>query len=116
MHEGPPKIEVSLEHIPTPEEVRTLFEKFIEGKEYTDRRKLEDEQGLYLWEIELPADADGGHTEYSYVRKGDYKAQGKPGGSSAETVMNVTFFDNDGIPTGGHCMAELVDAEWRIND
>ncbi len=115
MHEGPPKIEASPEHIPTPEEVRALFEKFIEGKEYTERRKLEDENGLYLLEVELPADADGGHTEYSYIRKGDYKSQGKPGGSSAETVMNVTFFDSDGIPTGGNSVATLVNGEWRMD-
>src|SRR5476651_2234435 len=42
------------EHIPNSEEVKSLFEKILGEVKYETRRKLEDEQGLYLWEIKIP--------------------------------------------------------------
>ncbi len=114
MHEGPPKIEASPEHIPTEEEVFDVFKVLVEGEKYTIRRKLKDEQGLYLLEIEMPEDADGGHTEYFYIRKGDYKAQGKEGGSSAETAVYVTYYDAEGIPAGGSNVAHLFGVDSKL--
>lgn len=99
------------ERIPSAEEVLALFEKLVGEAKFGERRKLEDEQGLYLWEIEI-AQEDGGTTEYSYIRKGNYKEKGLAGGSASETAIHVTYFDNEGIPISGHSVAKLVDGEW----
>lgn len=115
--------EKSSEHIPTPEEVKSMFEQFIgekkykeKGKEYKEVRKLGDQQGLYLWDITIPIDslrgeAGGGgmYAEYSYMRKGKYKE-----GSATKTAIHVTFFDHDDMPKGGHCVANFINNKWVL--
>ncbi len=98
------------EHIPTPEEVQSLFEKIVGESKYETARKLEDEQGLYLWEIKIPQ--EDGSIEYEYVRKGDYKSRGLAGGSASETTIHVTYFDEDGIPVSGTSVLKLIDDKW----
>ena len=82
--------------IPTEAEVMALFCELTEGKEFTVTRRMEDEKGLYLLEVEL-SNADGGKTEYLYMRKGQYAE----GGSAKETAIHVVFYDSDGMPDGG---------------
>jgi len=107
-----PKVEKeSPERIPTPEEVLALFEKLVGEAKFGERRRLEDEQGLYLWEIEITQE-DGGTTEYSYIRKGNYKERGLAGGSASETAIHVTYFDNEGVPISGHSVSKLIDGKW----
>ncbi len=48
--EQSPNVEENVEHLPNKYEIGSLFEKFAEGKEFTDTRKLENEKGLYLWD------------------------------------------------------------------
>jgi len=100
-----------LEHLPTSEEVLELFEKLVGEVKFSERRKLEDEQGLYLWEIEIVQE-DGGTTEYSYIRKGNYKERGLAGGSASETAIHVTYFDDQGVPISGHSTCKLIDDKW----
>ncbi|KKP68473.1 MAG: hypothetical protein UR66_C0005G0020 [Candidatus Moranbacteria bacterium GW2011_GWE1_35_17] len=107
-----PKIEKeNLEHIPIAKEVLALFEKLAGENKFVERRKLEDEQGLYLWEIEI-AQEDGGITEYSYIRKGNYKERGLSGGSASKTAIHVTYFDNEGMPISGHSVCKLIEGKW----
>lgn len=98
------------EHIPTAEEVLALFEKLVGEAKFIERRKLEDEQGLYLWEIEI-AQEDGGTTEYSYIRKGNYRERGLAGGSALETAIHIAYFD-DGMPISGHSVCKLTEGKW----
>ncbi|MDD5396654.1 MAG: hypothetical protein PHW24_01190 [Candidatus Moranbacteria bacterium] len=98
------------EHIPTPEEVKSLFEKLVGENGYEDVRKLEDERGLYLWEIKIAQ--EDGSMEYSYIRKGDYKSRGLAGGSASETAIHVTYFNEDGIPISGTSVLKLVNDKW----
>ncbi len=115
MHELPPEHKENLaEHIPTLEEVRTVFEQLIGEASFEVRRKLDDEQGLYLWEIKLPEKKGNGSIEYSYIRKGNYKEKGLPGGSVAETAIHITFFDVDGLPISGYSVAKLAGDKWEI--
>jgi pimeloyl-ACP methyl ester carboxylesterase len=100
------------EHIPTSEEVLLLFEKIIGENKYEEVRKLEDERGLYLWEIKIPQE-DGSSIEYSYTRKGNYKERGLPGGSALETAIHITYFDNDGVPISGTSVAKIIDGKWK---
>ena len=104
---APESVENELESIPTPEEIQSIFEQLIGEKEYEDIRKLEDEQGLYLWDIIIPG--EGGNTEYSYMRKGQY-----PEGQASVTAIHVTFFDEAGIPVGGHSVAKYIEGDWKL--
>ena len=108
MIEDEPNIyERGAESIPTPEEVRSVFEQLIEGKEHQEIRRLEDEQGLYLWDVVVSG--EDGNTEYSYMRKGRY-----PQGEASSTAIHVTFFDAEGNPVGGHSVAKHVEGEWEL--
>ena len=111
MHEGPPNIfEGKPESIPTPEGVQSVFEKLVEGgrsENIRTVRKFEDEQGLYLWDIVIHK--DDGDIEYSYMRKGQYQE-----GKASATAIHVTFFDESGIPTGGHSVAKLIEGSWEL--
>ncbi len=98
--------ESAAERIPTKEEVQKLFERFTEGKSYESVRTKEDDKGLYLWDIKI-TEPNGDTTEYSYMRAGSY-----PEGKALNTAIHVTFFDKDGIPTGGHSVAKCVSGQW----
>ena len=111
--EGVPKqthsSEEGPEKAPTVEEVRSIFEKLLEGGvAFEEVRTREDAEGLYLWDIKV-AGKDG-ETEYSYMRKGRY-----PEGQALRTAIHVTFFDTDGMPTGGHSVAHFVNGTWEIS-
>ena len=108
MKEGMPNnFEKGPEPIPTQEEVRSIFERLVGEKKYTEMRKLEDNRGLYLWEISILE--EGGNVEYSYMRKGQYKE-----GSAMETVIDVVFLDSENIPVGGHSVAKLINGSWEL--
>jgi len=99
------------EHIPTQEEVLAIFEKLVGETKYEEIRKLEDEQGLYLWDIKISQ--EDGSIEYSYIRKGNYKERGLAGGSASETAVHITYFDNKGVPVSGHSVCKLIDGKWK---
>lgn len=99
------------EHIPTSEEVQALFEKIVGEAKYETFRKLEDEQGLYLWEIRI-TEEDGGITEYEYERKGNYEKKGLAGGFTPETAIYVNYYDNDRLAIGGTSVLKLIDNKW----
>lgn len=92
---------------PSSEEVAALFEKLLEGGEFEEVRKLEDEHGLYLWDI-IVRD-ENGDTEYSYMRKGRH-----PKGEASITAVHMTLLDKDDIPVGGHAVAKYINNEWKL--
>jgi len=100
------KLETGSENIPTPEEIATVFEELVGSKEYTEGRKLEDELGVYLWEIRM--ETEDGHTEYEYNRAGP-----NPKGKGLQTAIYATFYDNDGIPISGSSVAKLINNKWN---
>ncbi|HEX3099476.1 MAG TPA: hypothetical protein VHQ41_00705 [Patescibacteria group bacterium] len=110
---GPSEEEMSFnaeqetEFIPSPEEVASVF-KELGLENYTETRKLEDEKGLYLWEVEVPGETENTVKEYSYMRKGKY---GKMG--ITDTEIHVTSYE-DGIPHTGTSAAKYEDGKWRI--
>jgi len=88
-------------------EVLSIFERLLEGEKYEEVRKLEDEQGLYLWDIKISGEEGG--IEYSYMRQGQY-----PEGQALATAVHVAFFDSEGMPIGGHSVAKYVDGQWQL--
>jgi len=100
-------LEKKPEHIPTPEEVCSVFRELI-GKEYIEVRKLEDEQGLYLYEVKIPGDLPGEEIGYEYMKKGQYEE-----GASLSTEIHIVYYEN-GNAVGGTSAARYVDGKWII--
>ncbi len=65
-----PKNDFEKEFIPTLEDIQFVFEKLLDLEKYETIRRAEDEKGLYLWDIKIQE--KDGHTEYLYMRKGQY--------------------------------------------
>lgn len=107
MSEHPPNFEIKKEHIPTLEEVLSLFSE-LTGNEFEEVRRLEDEKGLYLLEIVIPGDLPDETIEYAYMRKGRHEK-----GQTSATVIHVTYYKND-IPISGTSVAEYIEGKWKI--
>jgi hypothetical protein len=97
------------EHIPTIEEVRSIFKKITEKERVQPDRILEDEKGVYALEFTVASDTEGEKIEYGYMRKGRHEK-----GQSSSTSIQATHYDKDGMPYFGETVAECVDGKWRI--
>lgn len=62
------------------------IEKYLDGQEYTELRKLEDEQGVYFVELES-VDKDGDKMFVYYKRQGNFG----PNMVANESVIEATF-------------------------
>lgn len=102
-----PTVEKQLEVIPTKEEVFAFFKRLLHGAEFKEARTRADEKGLYLWDVKIKK--DDGEAEYSYMRKGRF-----PEGEARRTAIHVTFYDADGMPTGGEGVAVFEGGKWKI--
>ena len=107
MKENLSSFETSSEHIPTSEEVSSIFTELTK-KEYKEIRKCEDQKGLYLLEIMVSGDLPNEEIKYSYMRKGRYKE-----GQISETGIHKTYLEN-GIPISGTSVARYVEGNWEI--
>jgi hypothetical protein len=95
------------EHIPSAEEVHAELKEII-GQEYTEVRKIEDEQGLIILEVVVPGENEGDTNEYAYMRKGKYQGSG-----ITETNIHVTYYSG-GQPISGTNVARYIDGKWKI--
>lgn len=107
MNENLPNREISMEHISTPEEVCSVFKELIK-KEYKEVRRCEDQEGLYLLEVEVSGESENEVTKYLYIRKGEHKEA-----ACSETEIYVTYFE-DNIPVGGTSAARFIEGNWKI--
>jgi len=98
------------ENNPTREEVLAVFEQVIKG-EYKEVQTREDENGLYLLEVEVPGEKENEMTEYAYRRAGLYEEHKTV--ATAAPVIQVTYYKN-GIPVAGTSVANYVDGKWKI--
>jgi hypothetical protein len=91
------------------------IDKFVGSKERVPgkHRVIHDEHGLRLHEVTVKVDGVPGiaEIEYSYQRKAAHEGVGSRG-SATESMINVMFYDEDGVPGGGHTLAELRDGKW----
>jgi len=106
MNEGEPKIEA--EHIPTPEEVHSVFRELTD-KPFSETDRRENSEGLYFLEVTMPGDAEGETIEYSYTRKGRHETNTQSSGHE----IQVTYY-KDGVPYHGTTAARYVDGNWKI--
>jgi hypothetical protein len=101
-------IEKGPERIPNKEEVMEVIGRHAEGASIV--RELSDEQGLYLLEAKVESKEPGETIQYEYMRKGEFA----DGNKSASSVIHIVYY-MDGIPAGGHSVAEYnpVAGEWE---
>jgi len=95
------------EFIPTPEDIKFVFEELLKVENYETIRQLEDEQGLYLWDIKISE--EDGYIEYSYTRKGIY-----PEVRASDIAIHLTFFNKEDFPISGYSVAKYIDGEWKL--
>lgn len=98
----------------TKKEVREIFAKilkmeFIGEVEYKTSSEKNDEEGLYLWSIEIKAGES--LIKYTYLREGRH-----PEGMTKATCIIFESFDASGIPTFGAVVAGHADGEWVFPD
>jgi len=96
-----------LEFIPTLEDIQFVFEELLKVENYETIQQLEDEQGLYLWDIKISE--EDGYIEYSYTRKGRY-----PEAQASDTAIHLTFFDKEDFPVSGYSVAKYIEGEWKL--
>ena len=96
--------------IPSNESIIAVFETLTEGRHSKERRKAEDSNGVYLWEVEF--EVDDGFVEFNYMRKGSHEI----GGSAPSTKVHVIYFDTDGMPEGGSDVARFSNGQWTRDE
>ncbi|GEM_PF-3232394 len=97
-------VEETPEHIPSSEEVHGVFQRLVgEGKEYKVTKSIDDENGLYELEIEIPGELAGEITEYGYRR---FSAPLAP-------EIHIAYYEH-GDWVGGTSAARYVNDVWKI--
>lgn len=90
-----------------PEQVHEAMRELV-GVEGTETARREDAAGVYLVEWTVAGETAGERAEYSYRRMGTFKEY-----AAAATVIDVVFYDADGIPVGGRVLAEWTNGRWK---
>jgi hypothetical protein len=70
-------------HCPSLEEIKTKMESLIGQEKFEVLRTLEDEKGVYLYEVATVDDA-GDASQYTYRRKGNYSET-----KAAQTCIDI---------------------------
>ena len=71
------------------EEIKNQIERFVNQENLEKPRVLEDEKGVYLYEVTV-VDEKGDASVYAYRRKGDFREFVSP------TVIDVTYYSGSG--------------------
>lgn len=103
----------AVDRFPSKEEIRSVFEAFVQGKEYKELRVLSNEQGLYCYEIEVTLE-NGEKLEYNFQKATyNYKDELLPANARFSASIHMTTYDADGIPVSGKCVANYLDGVWQ---
>jgi len=108
MNEEFPNLGEQIEPIPTAEQVLEVIERLI-GKECKEKRRIEDNLGLYILEIETPGTGPGDIDEYEYRRKKSFAEN-----DQTETEICVTYY-LEGVPTAGQDVGKYINGKWVIS-
>jgi hypothetical protein len=100
------------ERIPSMAEVGEMLKGFSGMEAFVPDKLIEDDKGLCILRFSVADGPEGATAEYDYMR------QGRHGEKDAALVsmINITYYDKDGLPFCGDTLANLVDGEWKITD
>ncbi len=92
--------------MPSEAEIRLQIERIINGRDYEEVRRLEDEIGSTLIEWKS-TDESGDQMDLVYKRKGNYDGNFTP-----VTTIEVLYY-YDGIPCGGDIKGNFINGKWE---
>ena len=100
------------ERFPSKEEITSVFENILKGKEYKEVRFESDDNGISLYEVEVTLE-NGLKVEYNYQRaEYDYKDTTlHPNLQFSASIQSIEY-DRDGMPYGGEGFANYRDGQW----
>jgi hypothetical protein len=98
--------EIQRESIPDEFEVVAKLTEILSGREYREKRKIEDAEGLVCWDIET-IEASGDVLEISYDRSKVLK-----NGVVAKSRITHTLFDTEGMPCGAGTQLDYENSAW----
>ncbi len=100
------------EQFPSKEEIASVFESILKGKEYTEVRFESDNNGISLYEIEVILE-NGLKLEYNYQRAAyDYKDTTiHPNLQFSASIQSTTYGEN-GLADSGEGVANYRDGVW----
>lgn len=92
---------------PTLEKVLEGFENIIEGAEIKVLKQVEDEHGLFIFDVEakLP---NGDTVECCYKRARTLEASG----TEVPSRIHTAIYDADGMPAAAGRQFDFVDGKW----
>lgn len=101
------------EQFPSQEEIKSVFETILQGKEYKELRVISDEKGISLYEVEVALE-NGEKIELNYQRaKYNYEDETLPTGGQFSASIHIIYFDADGVAMSGGCVANYRDGKWE---
>ncbi|HEY9585151.1 MAG TPA: hypothetical protein VJJ02_00985 [Candidatus Paceibacterota bacterium] len=107
VHALKPFVEHTPEQFPTPEELRSVFEQLLGGKEYEVLVSREDHFLIETTE-------DGKRVEYDYAKaKYDYKKDELWNEARVSASIHKICYDGD-MPISGECVANYLDGRWKF--
>lgn len=106
MNEKIKSIDNQSENIPSIKEVALKFEKILDGREFTELKKIEDEEGLYIWEIET-TDDDGDRLTMEFKRAGESET-----GVASDSRIRETLYVED-VPCGAGDQYIYINSDWK---
>ena len=107
MNEKITAVEGHAERIPSEREVAVRFEKILDGREFSELQKVEDEGGLYVWDIQT-IDDDGDRVDICYKRAGESAT-----GVIEISTIQQALYTSDGIPCGAGTQFAYIDGRWK---
>lgn len=87
-------------------EVFNKFEQILDGREFTELGKVEDENGLYTWDLRTIDQSDGEPLDISYQRGRVFK-----NGVSTESRITQTLYSG-GRSCGAGTQYDYIGGEW----
>ncbi len=107
MIDKPPTPEPGVDRFPMLAKVLSGFDEIIKGAEIKELKKVEDEQGLFVYDVEakLP---NGDTVECCFKRARALEV----GGAEVPSRIHTMIYDADGMPSGTGPQYDYQDGEW----
>jgi hypothetical protein len=93
------------EKFPSEGDVMRTMECLFKDGDFTEIEREENEGGLVVLTFE-GVDSEGDRLLYEYYASSN---------TDTEPVIRVVYHDKDGIPCGGHNVANYVNGSWKID-
>ena len=110
----PENLDSNLNKFPSQAEIKSIFDALLPGREYKELRVSSDEKGISIYEIEITLE-DGEKIEFNYQpAKNDHTNPSLPSGGRFSASIHATYYDKDGMPYTGKCVANYLDGQWTM--